>query len=259
MNRKWWVTIGAIVIVLMSVVGLVSCTSEGALSGGSLEIKGNLNSQQEGIWVNGEGKVTVVPDVAILTLGIESQETSVAVAQAKASEAMDKVKQALKAQGIADKDIQTQYFNISQITQWESDKQLEKVTGYRVTNTVTVKVRDVEKTGAVIDAAVTAGGDMTRINGISFTVDEPAPYYVQARDLAITHAAAKAQQLAVKSGIKLGKVTYITESSYNYGPITRNYVMGDSAMAVPAPAVTTPVSVGELEITATVQIAYDID
>jgi len=252
MKKIWLVIIG--VVVLLGVLVLAGCSSEGTPSnGGNVNVA--LNSQQQGVWVNGEGKVTVVPDVAILTLGIESQESAVADAQTKASEAMDKVMQSLKAQGIADKDIQTQYFNISQITNWYDNK--EEVTGYRVTNTVTIKVRDVEKAGTVIDAVVVAGGDMTRINGINFTVDEPAPYYVQARELAITHATAKAKELAEKTGIKLGKVTYITESSNNYGPIYRNYVMSDSALAVPA--ITTPVSIGQLEITATVQIAYEID
>jgi uncharacterized protein YggE len=255
MKKTWLAVIG--MVLLLGVVGLAGCSSEGTPStGGNVNVA--MNSQQQGVWVSGEGKVTVVPDVAILSLGIEAKETSVADAQAKASEAMDKVMQALKAQGVADKDIQTQYFNISQVTRWDNDKQTEIVTGYRVTNTVTVKVRDVEKAGVVIDAVVTAGGDMIRVNNIRFTVDEPAPYYVQARDLAVTHAAAKAQQLAEKSGIKLGKVTYITENSNTSGPIYRNYAMGDSAMAVPAPAITTPVSIGELEITATVQIAYDI-
>jgi hypothetical protein len=254
MKKIWLVVIG--MVLLLGVVGLVGCTSEGTLSnGGNLNVA--LNSQQQGIWVNGEGKVTVVPDVAILTLGIESQETAVADAQVKASEAMDKVLQALTAQGIARKDIQTQYFNISQVTNWDNNK--ETVTGYRVTNTVTVKERDVKKAGVVIDAVVAAGGDMTRVNGIIFTVDEPADYYVQARELAMTHATAKAQELANKTGIKLGKVTYITESSINYGPVYPNYMMSDYAMAVPAITVATPVSIGQLEITATVQIAYAID
>jgi uncharacterized protein YggE len=106
---------------------------------------------------------------------------------------------------------------------------------------------------------VTAGGDYIRVNGITFTVDEPADYYVQARELAISHAAAKAQQLAGETNIELGKVTYISESSYNYGISYRNYyTMEDAAVGITAPSTTTPVSIGELEITATVQIAYEI-
>jgi uncharacterized protein YggE len=166
--------IGMVLISLMLVVGLVGCSS-GAVSGGSLELKGGLNNQQQGIWTTGEGKISVVPDVAILTLGIQSQETSVVVAREKAAVAMAAVIAAIKAQGIEDKDIQTQNFNIYQTTRWSGDK--EEITGYRVTNTVVVKVRKVEKAGDVIDKVVEAGGDLTRVNGISFTVDDPQPYY----------------------------------------------------------------------------------
>jgi len=246
MKKIWLVTIG-LVVVVMGLMGLASCGSETATI--------TSNNQQTGLWINGEGKVEVTPDVAILTLGIEAQETSVTVAQAKASEAMDKVMQALKAQGIEEKDIQTQYFSINQVTNWLDNK--EQITGYRVTNTVTVKVRAIAKAGDVIDAVVAAGGDLSRVNGITFTVDEPASYYVQARELAITHATDKAKQMADKAGFKLGKITYITENSGNYGINYRNYIsLEDAAMGTSA--VPTPVSIGSLEITATVNIAYEI-
>jgi uncharacterized protein YggE len=255
MNRKWMVTIGAVVVLLVAVVGLAGCNTEGALSGGTLEIKGNLNGQQEGIWVNGEGKVTAVPDVAILSVGVEAQAASVADAQSQASEAMDKVTAALKNGGVATKDIQTQYFNIQKVTRWDNDKQQEIVIGYRVTNMVTAKIRDVDKTGAVIDAVAAAGGDLTRIDSIGFTVDNPAPFQEQARQKAVADAAARAKQLADAAGVKLGKPIYITESSYFPSPIYRDVAM----KAEGTPSVETPVSPGELEITTSVQIAYDID
>jgi uncharacterized protein YggE len=98
---------------------------------------------------------------------------------------------------------------------------------------------------------------MIRINSITFTVDDPSPYYEQARQLAIGYAKAKAEQLASETGIALGDVTYISESSYSYSPNYRTYAMED-AVAIPAPAIEAPISVGQLDITATVQIAYDI-
>ncbi|OGN98419.1 MAG: hypothetical protein A2Y58_02385 [Chloroflexi bacterium RBG_13_51_52] len=253
MKKIWLVVIGLVMVI--GVVALAGCSAEGTpLNGGTIKV--DLNSQQNGIWVSGEGKVTAVPDVAIINLGIEAQETDVATAQAEASEAMDKVTQALKDQGIAEEDIQTVYFNISQVTRWDNDKQTEIVTGYRVTNTVSVKVREVEKAGEVIDAVVTVGGNMIRVSGISFTVDDPSPYYEQARKLAITYAKKKADQMAAETGIELGKITYITESSYTSSSLYRNYAMED--VAIPAPIITTPVSVGQLDITTTVQIAYAI-
>ena len=247
MKKIWLALIG---VVLIMVVGLVGCNT-GTPSNGDVNV--NLNGQQEGIWVNGEGKVTAVPDVAVLSLGIEAQELTVAEAQAKAAEAMDKVMKALEDAGIDRKDIQTQYFNIQKVTRWDNDKQNEVVIGYRVTNTVTAKVRDVTKAGTVIDAVAAAGGDLTRINGISFTIDDPTSYQAQARAKAVTDAANKAKTLADNAGVKLGDVKYITENTYFPGPIYRSV---DMAEGVPSPV--TPISPGEMEVTVTVQIAYAI-
>jgi len=254
MKKVWLVATG--VALILAVVGLVGCNTEGApLASGSGEFKVNLNSQQEGIWVSGNGKVYAVPDVAILRLGVEAQEASVAEAQARASETMDRVMSALKGQGVAEKDIQTQYFNIQRVTRWDNEGQREIVIGYRVTNMVTAKIREVAKAGTVIDTVATAGGDLTRVDSIGFTVDDPSPYYEEARQKAVVDAQAKAQKLAEVAGVTLGKPTYISESSYTPGPIYRQ----DMVMkAEGAPAVETPISPGEMEITLNVQLAYAI-
>lgn len=249
--KKIWLGVAAVII--LAVVGLAGCTGQsGDISG----LNVNLNNQQQGLWVSGEGKVTAVPDVAILNLGIQAREASVAQAQAEASQAMDKVIQALKDNGVAEKDIQTQNFSIQKVTQWNNDKQIEVVLGYQVTNTVIAKVRQVDGTGSVIDAAAAAGGDLIIVNDIGFSVDDPAPYQAQARVKAVADAAAKAKQLAETAGVTLGNPTYITENSYIPGPIYRSAAM-DAGGAAPAP-ITVPISPGELEITSNVQIAYAI-
>lgn len=253
--KKYWLAIIGLVLVL-GVVGLTGCTDG---TSGTLELKGNLTSQQEGIWVNGEGKVSVTPDIANLDLGIEAQAISVADAQEQVTVAMAGLMGALKDQGIEDKDIQTQRFNIYQVTRWIGEEQKEEVTGYRVTNTVTVKVRDVEKTGEVIDAAVAAGGNLIRINNISFSIDNPKPYFVEARELAIEYAREKAEQLASEAGVSLGKITYITENSYTPSYRTISNYAYDGAMAVPAMESSSSISAGELEISTSVQIVYAID
>src|SRR4030042_1915662 len=98
MKKVWLAAVS--LVVLLAVLGLSGCVAGGA--------DVNLNSQQEGIWVNGSGKVTAVPDLATLSLGIEAQATTVAEAQAQAVEAMDRVMKALTDGGVAKKDIQTQ-------------------------------------------------------------------------------------------------------------------------------------------------------
>ena len=252
MKKIWLAIVGT--VILMGVLALAGCSSEGtSLSGGNLNV--NLNSQQQGIWVNGEGKVTVVPDTAILTLGIQAQSTSVAQAQSEAAAAMDKVMTTLKDQGVAEKDIQTQYYNVQRMTRWDNDKQQEVITGYQVTNTVTAKIRKVDKAGDVIDAVSAAGGDYTRINNIGFTIDDPKPYQEQARELAVADAAAKAKKLADIADVKLGKPTYISESSYTPGPIYRTDMV---SKAEGVPAASTPISAGEMDITMNIQMAYDI-
>ncbi|MFC1932826.1 SIMPL domain-containing protein [Chloroflexota bacterium] len=249
MKKKWLLFIGLLSIV--GVLGLASCTASPATVGDVNNL--NLSSQQQGIWVNAEGKVAAVPDIATLSLGIDAQAESVAAAQSQASDAMDKLMAALKNEGVADKDIQTQYFSIQRITRWDNDKQIEVVTGYRVTNRVTAKIRKIENAGKIIDTVANVGGDLTRIDNISFSVEDPTQYYGEARIAAMKAAKEKAAQLASLAGVNLGVPTFVTESSFSAPPIYR-----DGMAVAEAAKVETPISPGETEITLSVQVTYAI-
>ena len=225
------------------------------------EVSVSLNTQMEGIWVSGTGRVPVAPDIAILRLGIETQEVSVSEAQAKASEAMDKVMAALTESGVAEKDMQTQNFRIRQRTRWDDEQQQEVVVGYRVTNDVVAKIRDMEKIGDIIDAVVAAGGDFTRINDLGFSVEDPSAYYDEAREKAMDDAKGKAEKTAGLAGLQLGEPTYTSESAIT--PFLGG--MGYEMMAAPMPApalapvmAPPPISPGEVEIIVNMQIAYSI-
>ena len=250
MKKNWLLAVGLVLV--LATVGLAGCGPGSSVLGEIRDI--NLGGQQTGIWVTGQGKVSVAPDVATLRLGIEAQETSVAEAQAKAVEAMDEVRQVLAENGVADKDIQTRYFNIQKVTKWDRDREQEIVIGYRVTNLVTAKIRDMDKTGTIIDAVAKAGGDLTRIDSINFSVDDPSEYYEEAREKAMADAKAKAKQLASLADITLDKPTYISESG-QFSPIYP--VRAEMAVAAPAP-VETPISPGEVEISLSVQVVYAI-
>jgi len=223
-----------------------------------MESRGILISQQStGIWVTGEGTVTVVPDIALLSLGVEAQTDTVAVAQSQAATAMAAVEAELDRFGVDDKDIKTTQFSIYPVRRWSDEKQQEVLIGYRVVNTVTVKVRAVEDTGGIIDAVTTAGGDFIRINSISFTVDDPDAYKEEAREKAMADAEAKASQLARLGNVKLGSPTYINESG-GYVSGTRP-IYAESGMPMPAPAAPpTAISPGETEIRLSVQVVYGI-
>ena len=252
--KKIWI-LAAGMVLLLAVVGLAGCSQgDGLLSAEASGIRVNLSSQQEGIWVSGSGRVMAVSDVAALSLGIEAQNDSVALAQSQAAEAMAKVKAALTGNGVAEKDIQTRYFNVQRLTRWDQDKQQEIVIGYRVTNMVTAKIRELDKVGTIIDAVAVAGGDLTRIDSIGFSVEDPSAYYGEAREKAMADARTKAQQMAELAAVKLGKPTYITESLQYPQPIYRQDFYAEAAVA-PAE---TPISPGETEISINVQVAYSI-
>lgn len=216
-----------------------------------------MTSQQQGVWVSGHGSVFVAPDICTLRLGVDAQATTVTDAQAQAAKAMDAVMKSLTANGIAAKDIQTQAYSIQRVTRYDQPTQKEVFVGYRVSNLVTAKIRTIDKVGTTIDAVTAAGGDLTRIASISFSIDDPTASLQSARDKAMADAKAKASQLATLGGIKLGKPTYISDSS-------KGVIIPQSQVAMPAAAPagmaapTTPVSAGEMQVTVDVQVVYSI-
>jgi uncharacterized protein YggE len=230
-------------LVVVLALGAVGCAR-----GGSVTV---APQQETGIWVTGQGEVMAVPDVAELRLGVEVQADTVAEAQAEASEAMGKVQEALKDNGVAEKDIQTQQFSISPVTRWISDRDEQEIVGYRATNIVLAKIREIEKAGAIIDAVAEAGGNYTRIQSISFDVEDRAPYYEEARAKAVEDAESKAKQLAELAGVGLGKATFVSEGG-TYSPSRDTDLFAEGAAAA------TPISAGELEIAVYVQAIYEI-
>ena len=249
--KKGLVAVSCLALVLLSVAA-VGCTE---YFGGSAEssISSSIASQQSvGIWVTGVGEVSVVPDVAVLSLGVQVQKDTVAEAQQEAVVAMDAVMAVLDYYNIDEGDIQTQQYSIQPLYRWDDGKQT--LLGYSVTNTVTVKVRNTDDTGGIIDAAAAAGGDNIRVNSISFTVDEPETYLEDARKEAMADAKAKAKQLADLADVKLGKPIYIAE----FGGSTPPVIYRDYAEGATPDAVETSISPGETEVQLTVQVVYSI-
>lgn len=256
MKKNWLFPCILVLVLSLALPFLVGCGSAATAQGTTPQIQ--VSQQPQGIWVSGIGEVSVTPDIATLTLGVVAQEANVGQAQSKASDAMTKVMKALTDSGIAQKDIQTGSFSINQRTRWDDDKQIDTVIGYQVNNRVTVKIRDTGKVGNIIDAAVQAGGDLIRISGISFSVEEPSKYYQEVREKAMTAAKNKAEELAKLAGVTLGMPTYITEGA-QYSPVYGGY--SNVSVAIPAPmpvAAPAPISTGETKITLNVQVAYSV-
>jgi uncharacterized protein YggE len=256
MKRILWFALLSLLVIFP--LGAVGCDSGFTSPPARTTTSSAVSSQNTGIWVSGTGEVTATPDIAVLEVGVEAQEATVAEAQAEMSGAMEKVMAALTASGVKSEDIQTQYFRIRQRTRWDEASGEEVVTGYQVSNQVMAKIRDIESVGSIIDAAVEAGGDLIRIDDLNFTVEDPSRYYDEAREKATADAKAKAEKLAKQTGVRLGEPTYISESAYT-PTIYGGAMYGLAEAAIPAPvAIETPVSPGEVKITLTVQIAYEI-
>lgn len=217
----------------------------------------NGSGQVQGIQVTGEGRVSATPDVAILNLGVSASAATVAEANTQATNAMNRLLDSLKANGVDEKDIQTTQFSIYPEygpPRTSLEKDVPQIVGYRVVNMVTAKVRNIDRVGKVIDDAARAAGDLAQVHGISFTIDDPTELRQQAREKAMADARVKARQLADLAGVGLGRPIYISESGGFPPPIPLGF--GGDVRAVEA--VPVPVSSGQLDVTVNVNVVYAI-
>lgn len=247
MKKFWLISIS--LIALLAITGLTGCVTK--TTGGTET--GVVSNQQQGIWVTGEGKVSVTPDIVNINLGVQSQEASVADAMKKTSDAMAKVMDILKANNIADNDIQTQQFSVYPQYSYDQTTGKQNITGYQVINTINVKLRDISKVGSLIDAVVAAGGNLTVINNVNFTVEDPTKYYDDARQKAIDDANKKAQEIASLYGVTLGKPTYVLETSSTPYPV---YYGGGAGPAIMSGQQGASVSAGSTDIVLDIQASY---
>jgi hypothetical protein len=210
-------------------------------------------SGSQGISVSGEGRASAAPDTALLNIGVSTKEMTVAEANSEVQAAIGRLLDSLKGNGVAEKDIQTSQFSINPEYDYQYNQQ--KLTGYRVTHMLQVKVRDIDRAGEVIDDSVEAAGNLVQVGSISLTIDDTAALRSQAREQAMADASAKAQELARLAGVELGKPTYISESSVTPYPQIR---YDSSALAAEPAQAQTTISPGELEVVVSVQITYGI-
>ena len=212
------------------------------------------DGSQGGISVSGSGSISVEPDLAILNIGVEAIGKTVSSARSEAASAMDSVVSSLKKEGILTKDIQTQQLTIYPRYDYQTNKQV--LTGYSVTNTARVKVRDLSKVGKIVDNAAASGGDYVRINGISFNVEDTDQYMESLRKQAVQKAQIKAEEYADSAGVKLGSLRSLTAVGAPYPHMSSAMDNQMRAMSVPMES---PISGGKLQITVTVFTVFNID
>jgi uncharacterized protein YggE len=199
------------------------------------------------ISVTGTGTIEAAPDMATLMIGVTTQGKTAAEALAENSKATDAVIARLTASGIAARDMQTS--NLSINPNWTGyDSSTPTISGYVASNMLTVRVRALDTTGAVLDAAVADGANT--LNGMTFGLADPEPAYKEARKEAVTDARAKAELLATAAGVKLGQVLSISDAGAMTDPAP---MYRDAVAASPVPVVG-----GELGLVASVAVTWEI-
>ena len=168
---------------------------------------GMADKQERTITVNGLGKVSGNNDIAMTTIGYSNTDKDVAKAQAANKKVMDAVYAELKKMGVEDKDLQSSY-TIYPDYNYTQDRGQE-LKGYRVSNSLTVKIRDLNKISDILGLAGKYGA--TEISGLSFTIDDPENLKAQARDKALADLKVKAARLANSLGVRLGGIVFYNE------------------------------------------------
>lgn len=203
------------------------------------------------IVVTGAGEATKAPDMAFLTLGVEADGATASEALRKNSAQMEATIKTLRDAGVDKKDIQTSSLSVGARYDYSREGQAPRLIGYQATNTVSVKLRNLDKAGGVIDKAVASGSN--RLDSISFGFADPKPLLNDARRAAVADARERAGLYAEAAGVALGEVLQISDSfTHSPGPIP---VM---ARADFAKAEAVPVAAGEQTIGASVTIIYAI-
>jgi uncharacterized protein YggE len=197
------------------------------------------------------GEVKTAPDMATISLGVQTQAPTAAQAMSENAQQMSQVVAALKRAGIEAKDIQTSGLNLGAQYAYEANKP-PRLTGYQASNQVTVQVNDLSRLGPTLDAVVAVGAN--QVNGVSFGLRNPQAVEDAARQKAVVALAAKAQLYAAATGYRVDRLVNLSDGG-GYAP-PRPLVF--AARAVAAEAAPTPVEPGELNVRIDVTGIYEL-
>lgn len=206
------------------------------------------------ISVSADAKVSISPDIAMASFGVQTgRQPSAKAAIDMVRRNMTTVLAAIKKNGVEDKDITTQSFWLSPVYDYTTGGQIPR--GYEVNQSLSAKIRDLDKIGQIIADATAAGANQA--GSISFSVDNPDEAKAQARAAAIEKAKAKAEVLARNLGMHLGRLTGFTEDG-GYPEPPRPYMMKTMEMGIADSASPVPIPVGEQEIVSNVTLTYEL-
>jgi uncharacterized protein YggE len=203
---------------------------------------------QQGVVVSGLGKVSGTPDVLRVQIGVEVRRADVSSALRDASVVQNRVRAAIRRDGVDPKDMQT-----ADVSLYPSYTRKGAPNGYSVSQSLTVKVRNLPRAGKTIGDAVTAGGNAARVQGVSFALEDNAALLEQARDAAYGEAKKKAERYASLSGRQLGQVELVSEQVPD-GAQPMKYAADLAA----APMASLPIDAGQSQVSVSVTVRWSL-
>ena len=200
--------------------------------------------------VSSQAEARQAPDIATVSAGVVTQAADGNTAMRQNAEQMNRVLAAIKAAGVADKDVQTSGISLNPQYRYE-ENQPPRITGYQASNTVNVKLREVAKMGKVLDALVASGAN--QVNGPSFGIDDPEPLYDRARLDALKAARARAETYAGALGVRVRRIVSISEGGAAMpSPMPRMAMMKAEAYD------STPVAAGESSVSVNLDVVFEL-
>ncbi len=246
MKSRMTIALTSMILALGIIVSGYMVTNRDNISQASTMPKDSLINNDT-IIVQGEGVVKQAPDIAYISIGVQTKNAKVEAAQSENAKKFNNVVKEIEKQGIQKKDIQTVDYSVN-----PNYNDNGKITGYTVTNTVSVTIRDISKIGKIIDAVTDQ--DANVINGIRFSIDNKSKAYNEALKLAISDAKTKANTI----GDSIGNVSIQLTSVKEQQPNSDVVYYGAENAKMAADSVATSISGGELEVKANVTVVYKI-
>ena len=240
--RNRYATAALLAALALALVVLAGCGTAGTTTAAGATTTNTVTA-------SGAGTAQAAPDTAEMSFGVTTMSANAKSALDEASKVAEQIASAVKKQGVADEDIQTQDVSVYPQTVDQDGKQV--ITGYQASLSVRVKVRDIAKLGEVISAANAAGAN--NISGPTFTIDDPAPARAEAIDEAVADARKSAEAMAEAAGKSVGEVLSMSSSDVGMvsGPMYSEADMAGAAKDV-------PIEPGQLDISASVVVVFEL-
>lgn len=247
--KKKWSLIAAIFALVVSVPLMIAASVDLLIPEPVQAMNGQV-LQANTIQVVGQGEIKVQPDVAFITLSVETEGKTAEAAQAANAKQFATLEKLLyETYKLDKKDVRTSGFYVR--PEYHRDEGKAEIVGYIATHTVTITYREMDNIGALIDDAAKAGAN--RVDGVQFGTEKYEEYQLQAMEKALENAKAKAQALAGYAGKTLGIVMAISETGTSGPPI----ILGETAQMMDlASAKSTSIQIGELNIKTSLQVTY---